>query len=185
MSMSVQHDTAVPEVGTFADLLAKPAGRSRDPRTLLNAVRPHINDLTYNVLESPGSADIDLYEREVRLLLRDTVAVRSLAERILDNAIMYVMTSLERPDLHLGVGKTVDIGVHQLILDTPVYFALCRLYNEGRYKHHAPLVQRRGDGTVLRTADALRENGFTPDEELWAVDGANCSPCDDKSPDSH
>ncbi|WP_344564426.1 hypothetical protein [Streptomyces axinellae] len=152
---------------------------------LLNAVRPHISDLTYNVLESPGSVDIDLYEREVRLLLRDTVPVRSLAERILDNAIMYVMTSLERPDLHLGVGKTVDIGVHQLILDTPVYFALCRLYNEGRYKHHAPLIRRRGDGTVLRTADAIRANGFTPDEKLWASDGANCSPCDDKSPDSH
>ncbi|MEU3189596.1 hypothetical protein ABZ686_02875 [Streptomyces sp. NPDC006992] len=183
--MSVQHDTAVSETSAFTALLHPPAQRSRDPRTLLNAVRPHINDLTYNVLESPGSADIDLYEREVRLLLRDTVAVRSLAERILDNAIMYVMTSLERPDLHLGVGKTVDIGVHQLILDTPVYFALCRLYSEGRYKHHAPLIQRRGDGTVLRTADAIRANGFTPDEELWAVDGANCSPCDDKAPDSH
>ena len=74
--------------------------------------------------------------------------------------------------------------MHQLILDTPVYFALCRLYNEGRYKHHVPLIQRRGDGTVLRTADAIRDNGFTPDEELRAVDGANCSPRDGKSPDS-
>lgn len=168
-----------------AELTPVPRVDTRDPRVLLNAVRPHIAELTYNVLESPGSNDADLYEREVQLLLRDAVAVRSLAERILDNAIMYIVTSMERPDLHLGVGKIVDIGVHQLILDTPVYFALCELYNGGRYKHHAPLIARRGDGTVLRTADALEANGFAPDKELWATDGADCSPCDDKAPDSH
>ena len=165
--------------------LAPVSQRTRDVRALLNDVRPYISDLTYNVLESPGSADVDLYEREVRLLLRDAVAVRSLAERILDNAVMYTVTAMERPDLHLGVGKVVDVGVHQLILDTPVYFAMCAAYNGGRYKHHAPLILRRGDGTVLRTADALRDNGFEPDEELWATDGANCSPCDNKAPDSH
>lgn len=63
------------------DLSPAPRSATRDPRVLLGAVRPHIAELTYNVLESPGSADIDLYEREIRLLLRDTVAVRSLAER--------------------------------------------------------------------------------------------------------
>ncbi|WP_419992649.1 hypothetical protein [Streptomyces boninensis] len=158
---------------------------TREPRALLNAVRPQIKELTYNVLESPGAADVDLYEREIALLLRDHTMVRSMAERILDNAIMYLVTAMEHPEVHLGVGKLVDIGVHQIILDTPVYFAFCEAYNGGKYKHHAPLITRRGDGTVIRTADFMRSVGFAADEELWAIDGSDCSPCDNKAPDSH
>lgn len=156
----------------------------RDPRALLNAVRPYVKELTYNVFEGPGNTG-DLYDREIALLLRDNTMVRNMAERILDNAIAYTITAMEHPEVHLGVGKVVDIGVHQLLLDTPVYFAICEAYNAGRYKHHAPLIHRRGDGIVIRTADFLRANGFDADEELWAVDGANCSPCDSKVPDNH
>ncbi|MCX4509462.1 hypothetical protein OHA27_03920 [Streptomyces sp. NBC_01619] len=158
---------------------------TRDPRSLFNAVRPHVRDCTYNVFESPGSDGADLYGREIRLIMRDNVTVQNMAERILDNAVAYLITAMERPDLHLGVGRIVDIGVHQIILDTPVYFAFCHVYNSGRYKHHAPLIQRRNDGLCLRTADVIRANGFAADEELWSVDGAECSPCDDKVPDSH
>ncbi|MFI2257962.1 hypothetical protein [Streptomyces tubercidicus] len=157
----------------------------RDPRALLNAVRPYVKECTYNVFESPGSGE-DLWNREIALLKRDnSLMLDGTAGRILNNAVAYLITAMERPELHLGVGKTVDIGVHQIILDTPVYFAFCQLYNNGRYKHHAPLIERRRDGLVLRTADVLREQGFTPDAELWALDGSDCSPCDDKVPDSH
>ncbi|MCQ4081919.1 hypothetical protein NGB36_15200 [Streptomyces sp. RB6PN25] len=155
--------------------------RTRDPHIILNEVQPHIQHLTVNVLDS----GMTIWDREVALLLRDEVMVRDLAERILGNAVMYVIASMEHPEVHLGVGKVVDIGVHQLLLDTPVYFAFCDLYNGGAYKHHAPFIQRRRDGIVLRTADFLRSIGFQPDEELWARDGAECSPCDNKVPDSH
>lgn len=154
---------------------------TRDPRELLNAVRPHVEHLTINVFDS----GMTLWEREVALLLRDNEMVRDMAERILGNAVMYMITSIERPEWHLGVGKLVDKGVHQVYLDTPVLFAFFAAYNGGAFKHHAPFIQRRRDGIVLRTADLLRANGFEPDEELWAVDGANCSPCDNKVPDSH
>lgn len=155
--------------------------RTRDPRTLLNEVHAHVRHLTVNVFDS----GMTLWDREVALLLRDEIMVKDLAERILGNAVMYLIASMEHPDVHLGVGKVVDIGVHQLVLDTPVYFAFCEAYNGGAYKHHAPFIQRRSDGIVLRTADFLRSIGFAPDEELWARDGANCSPCDNKVPDSH
>lgn len=157
------------------------ATRTRDPKELLNAVQPHIRHLSINVFDG----GMTLWDREVALLLRDEVMVRDLAERILGNAVMYVIAAMEHPEVHLGVGKVVDIGVHQLILDTPVYFAFCDAYNGGAYKHHAPFIQRRGDGTVLRTADFLQSIGFEPDEELWGRDGADCSPCDSKVPDSH
>ncbi|MFF2542653.1 hypothetical protein ACFVUY_08815 [Kitasatospora sp. NPDC058063] len=153
--------------------------RTRDPRKILNAVQERVPQLLHDV----GVAD--LWEREVALLLRDSVEVRSLAERVLGQGIAYLITAMECPGVDMGVGKTVDIGVHQLILDTPLYFALCERYNGGRYKHHAPLVERRRDGTVMRTADLLRENGFDVDDELWSVDASDCSPCDDKVPDSH
>ncbi|MDW6061488.1 hypothetical protein SAZ11_30040 [Streptomyces sp. FXJ1.4098] len=157
----------------------------RDTRALLNAVRPYIKECTYNVLESPGSAGLDIWDREIALLMRDNVMVRDMAERILGDAVAYLITAMEHPDVHIGVGKIVDIGVHQIILDTPVYLAFCELYNGGKYKHHAPLIERRRDGLVIRTADFIRANGFDADEELWAIDGSDCSPCDNKVPDSH
>lgn len=155
--------------------------RTRDPKELLNAVQPHIRHLSINVLDS----GMTIWDREIALLLRDHTMVRDMAERILGNAVMYTIASIERPDVHLGVGKLVDIGVHQLILDTPVWFAVCDLYNGGEYKHHAPFIQRLNDGTCLRTAEFMRSIGFDVDEELWAIDGANCSPCDSKATDSH
>jgi hypothetical protein len=158
-----------------------PGSRSRDPRDLLNAVQPYIRHLTVNVMDG----GMTVWDREVALLLRDNTMVRDMAERILGNAVMYTLGCIEHPDVHLGVGKLVDIGVHQLILDTPVWFAICDAYNDGRYKHHAPFIQRRSDGLCLRAADFLTSIGFDVDEELWAIDGAECSPCDNKVPDSH
>lgn len=158
-----------------------PATRTRDPKELLNAVQPHIRHLNINVLDS----GLPLWDREITLLLRDHAMVRDMAERILGNAVMYTMASIEHPEVHLGVGKLVDIGVHQLILDTPVWWAICDVYNGGAYKHHAPFIERRSDGLCLRTADFLKSIGFAIDEELWEIDGAECSPCDNKVPDSH
>ncbi|MFE0421182.1 hypothetical protein [Streptomyces sp. NPDC058953] len=151
----------------------------RDPRTILNALEERVPHLVSDV-----GVD-DLWEREVRLLLRDSVVVRSLAERILGQGIAYVVTAMENPGMDMGVGYTVDIGVHQLILDTPLYFALCDAHNNGKYKHHAPLIERRRDGVVARTAELIRKNGFVVDNELWETDASDCSPCDDKVPDSH
>lgn len=153
--------------------------RTRDPRIILNALETRVPHLVADVGVN------SLWEREVRLLLRDSVAVRSLAERILGQGIAYLITAMERPGVDMGVGYTVDIGVHQIILDTPLYFAFCDEYNGGSYKHHAPLIERRRDGTVMRTADLIRANGFTVDTELWASDESDCSPCDNKVPDSH
>ncbi|WP_405837368.1 hypothetical protein OG528_08545 [Streptomyces platensis] len=153
--------------------------RTRDPRIILNTLASRVPHLVTDVDVS------DLWEREVRLLLRDSVAVRSLAERILGQGVAYLITAMESPGVDMGVGYTVDIGVHQLILDTPLYFALCEEYNDGKYKHHAPLIERRRDGTVMRTADLIRKNGFAIDDELWSVNASDCSPCDDKVPDSH
>jgi hypothetical protein len=150
----------------------------RDPKAILDEIgkaNPHL-------IPDPG---IGLWEREVQLLMRDTVRVRSLAERILGQGVAYLITAMEKPGNDMGPGFEVDQGVHQIILDTPVYFAICERYNGGRYKHHAPLIERRRDGIVMRTAEIIRKNGFEIDMELWEVNASDCGPCDDKVPDSH
>jgi hypothetical protein len=153
--------------------------RTRDPRVLLNGLAHRVPQL---VTENEPT----LWDREIALLTRDNpIMTKDTAERLLGQAIAYTLTAMERPGIDMGVGYTVDLAVHALILDTPLYFALCDEYNGGQYKHHAPLIERRRDGTVTRTAELLRENGFAVDEELWAMDAADCSPCDNKVPDSH
>ncbi|MEU6064063.1 hypothetical protein ABZ864_06040 [Streptomyces sp. NPDC047082] len=159
-------------------LEAPEATKVRDPKALLD----EIGQANPQLIPDPG---IGLWEREVRLLMRDTVRVRSLAERILGQGVAYLITAMEKPGNDMGPGFEVDQGVHQIILDTPVYFAICERYNCGRYKHHAPLIQRRRDGIVMRTAEIIRQNGFAIDRELWEVDASDCGPCDDKVPDSH
>jgi hypothetical protein len=60
--------------------LDHPAGtRTRDPQELLNAVAPHITELTMNIFDS----DMSIWDRETALLLRDHTMVRDMAERIL------------------------------------------------------------------------------------------------------
>ncbi|MEU0838594.1 hypothetical protein ABZ370_03860 [Streptomyces sp. NPDC005962] len=153
--------------------------RTRDPQLLLNALAHRVPSLITDT-------EPTLWARETALLLRDNaVMTRDTAERLLGQAIAYTITAMECQGVDMGVGYTVDVAVHALILDTPVYFALCDEYHGGQYKHHAPLIRRRCDGTVTRTADILRGNGFAVDDELWAMDAAECSPCDDKVPDSH
>ncbi|GAA2577844.1 hypothetical protein [Streptomyces tubercidicus] len=77
----------------------------RDPRALLNAVRPYVKECTYNVFESPGSGE-DLWNREIALLKRDnSLMLDGTAGRILDNAVAYLVTAMERPELHQGMYK--------------------------------------------------------------------------------
>lgn len=40
------------------------------------------------------------------------------------------------------------------------------------------------DWPCVRTADFLTSIGFDIAEELWSIDGTDCSPCDNKVPDS-
>ncbi|NJA55831.1 hypothetical protein HC023_05170, partial [Streptomyces sp. NEAU-H3] len=50
---------------------------TRDPRELLNAVAPHITELTVNVFDS----GLNIWDREIALLLRDHTMVTDMAER--------------------------------------------------------------------------------------------------------
>lgn len=143
--------------------IAAPDGGWRDPKPFLENVHP-------------GE-----WDRLVTLLVRDNPFDTTMAERLLGQAVAYLITAMEHYDdpklQHIGCGYLVDIAVHTIILDTPFYRSFCAAHFDGRFLDHLPEIERRNDGTVVHTAVVLAQNGFWVDEPLWAADYAKCSPC--------
>ncbi|MFJ2912218.1 glycine-rich domain-containing protein [Streptomyces sp. NPDC087228] len=121
-----------------------------------------------------------VWEREVQLIMRDHAMERDLAERIFGQAVAYLVTSAERPEVPMGPAQAVDLGVHSFVLDSINYMAFCDQH-AGRYIHHVP--QLSGEGTqeppALRdTIRTIRASGFEIDAELWTMkDAADCTQC--------
>ncbi|AEW93899.1 MULTISPECIES: glycine-rich domain-containing protein [Streptomycetaceae] len=90
------------------------------------------------------------------------------AERIVDEAIKFVVAATTSPGRGLRPSRIVDEGWHALILHTRVYAALCgRL---GGFVHHVPEppnAARHDPGALARTQDAIRAAGYQPDPALW------------------
>lgn len=135
-----------------------PTAAPRDPRTFIPA---------------------EQWAKLVGLLMRDYPFDSVMAERVLGQAIAYLITATEHRGqaLGMGPGRIVDIGVHTMILDTQAYMEFCERYNGGAYLHHVPLVEMKADGSVVRTADVIARAGFDVDHLLWEADSAKCTPC--------
>jgi hypothetical protein len=120
-----------------------------------------------------------VWERLVRLIMRDHGLDRELAERTADQTVAYLVTSAENPRAAMGPPPAVDKGVHTFVLDSPNYIAFCDQH-AGRYIHHVPHLSEDGDsevGVVKRTISAVRAAGFPVDSELWDAPGADCNQC--------
>lgn len=130
----------------------------RDPRTCVSA---------------------EVWDREVRLIMRDHDLDRDLAERTFGQTVAYLVVAGENPDVPMGPTPAVDKGVHSFTLDTPNYFAFCE-ENAGRYIHHIPHLPEDGEEGVLvlnSTIHAIRAAGFPLDAELWNAKVADCNQC--------
>lgn len=122
---------------------------------------------------------VEQWTKLVGLLMREYPFDVVMAERVLGQAVAYVITAMENKGRRLGMGpgRIVDIGVHTIMLDTKAFFALCEKYNAGEYLHHVPQVELKADGSVARTADLLARAGWDVDGPLWAADSSQCTPC--------
>ncbi|MFJ9980160.1 tetratricopeptide repeat protein [Streptomyces cyaneofuscatus] len=88
----------------------------------------------------------DQWSKLVGLLMRDYPFDSVMAERVLGQAVAYVITAMENKGRRLGMGpgRIVDIGVHTIMLDTKAFFALCeKLRFDG-----ARLAEERGSRYV-------------------------------------
>jgi len=120
-----------------------------------------------------------VWEREVRLIMRDHDMGRDLAERTFGQTVAYLVTSAENPTILMGPTPAVDKGVHSFVLDTPSYWDFCLTHNGG-YLHHVPHLsaERAGrPGVLQQTVDAIRAAGFALDTELWGAMEVDCTQC--------
>lgn len=135
----------------------------RDPRSFLDAIDPSI------------------WDREVKLLVRDYPFDTVMAERLLAQAVAYLITAMETElsadDPGIGCGYLIDIAVHTLILDTANYREFCHRWNNGQFLDHIPEIERKADGSVKRTAELIERHGFRIDWPLWEKDYLQCTPC--------
>ncbi|WP_406343919.1 glycine-rich domain-containing protein [Streptomyces sp. NBC_00648] len=121
----------------------------------------------------------EVWEREVRLVMRDHDMERELAERTFGQAVAYLATSAERPDVDMGPARLVDFGVHTFVLDTINYTDFC-LKHAGQYIHHVPHLpeEKSSQPYVLKaTIQGIRDAGFVIDRELWNAKAADCHQC--------
>lgn len=121
----------------------------------------------------------EVWEREIKLLVRDYPFDTVMANRLFEQAIAYLITAMEKhgQQLAIGCGELVDIAVHAFILDTRNYRKFCHQYFGGQFLEHIPEIDRKYDGSVQRTAEIIEANGFRIDWPLWEKDFAKCTPC--------
>ncbi|MFC8515660.1 hypothetical protein [Streptomyces sp. NPDC057257] len=123
-----------------------------------------------------------VWDRKIKLLVRDNPFETVTAVHIFGQAVAYLITAMEKGGLGLGCGYLVAMGVHAFILDIRNYADFCSRNFYGWFLHHTPEIQRKHDGTVMRTARVIESNGFAIDWPLWEQDALQCSSC---SPDSN
>ncbi|MFF0216936.1 glycine-rich domain-containing protein [Streptomyces vinaceus] len=109
------------------------------------------------------------FARVAHLVMRDNEGVdRALAERIVDEALKFVVAAATTFGRRLRPSKTVDMGWHALILHTEMYRQLCASVD--RFVDHrpeGPETLKRDADTLARTMEAIREAGYEPDAYLW------------------
>jgi hypothetical protein len=112
----------------------------------------------------------DLFRRLTDRIVQAEGFDRDLAERIMDQALAFLVSCSANIGDPLAPSKLVDIGWHTFLLDTCEYTAFCDRV-AGRFIHHVPNDDEpatESPGEVLaRTVTAMRALGFHLDDALW------------------
>ncbi|WP_349307929.1 MULTISPECIES: hypothetical protein [unclassified Streptomyces] len=90
-----------------------------------------------------------------------------MADRIVGEAIKFVVAAAQFPAVPLAPSRVVDEGWHALILHTRLYANLCSRF--GVFVHHTPGYDPTFyDPEILDRAGAMiGEAGYAVDAELW------------------
>jgi anti-sigma regulatory factor (Ser/Thr protein kinase) len=124
-------------------------------------------------LISPG-----LFSKLAHRVMADAGHDQDTAERIVEQALSFLVACARYPDGHLSPSETVDAGWHAFILHTADYAEFCQRV-AGRFIHHRP----SGPGEAVSeqqaigvTIAAMRDASLLIDPALW-VPRAACSQC--------
>ena len=100
------------------------------------------------------------------------------AERIVEQALAFLLACARYPDEQLSPSATVDAGWHAFIIHTADYAEFCDRI-AGRFIHHRPndsdeaASEQQAIGVTIA---AMRAAGLPVDPDLW-VPRAECSQC--------
>ncbi|MCG8917511.1 hypothetical protein L6E12_17140 [Actinokineospora sp. PR83] len=127
--------------------------------------------------------DAGLFDRLVRRIGAEEEMDRSLAERVVDQALAFLAACAVNTADPLAPSELVDVGWHTFILHTRDYAQFCHRI-AGRFIHHVPTSEydRNADGdnaraTLVRTVEAIERTGLALDEDLWSTSGSKCQKC--------
>jgi hypothetical protein len=109
---------------------------------------------------------------------RDAEVDRERAERIMRQALAFLLACARNPEIPLSPSRAVDHGWHAFILHTRDYADFCGRV-AGHFIHHAPEdpAGERAEAVARneRTVEVMRRSGLPVDDELWDVGLASCS----------
>jgi anti-sigma regulatory factor (Ser/Thr protein kinase) len=120
----------------------------------------------------------DLFSKLTIRVVVDEGLDRDTAEKIVEQALAFLVACARYPNEHLSPSETIDAGWHAFILHTADYAEFCDRV-AGRFIHHRP--NESGEGGPVQqaigfTIAAMREAGLHVDTPLW-VPRTSCSQC--------
>jgi hypothetical protein len=118
-----------------------------------------------------------LFDKLTHRVMTDDGQERDTAERIVEQALAFLVACARYPDRHLSPSEVVDAGWHAFIICTADYAEFCDRV-AGRFIHHRPNGPGdAGSGQAIGvTVAAMRDAGLSVDPGLW-VPRAGCSQC--------
>jgi hypothetical protein len=119
-----------------------------------------------------------LFDKLAARVERDAEVDRERAERIMRQALAFLLACARNPEIPLAPSRAVDHGWHAFILHTREYADFCARV-AGHFIHHAPEEPggERVDAVArnAKTTEVMRRSGLPVDEDLWDVGLAACS----------
>ncbi|WP_026421423.1 hypothetical protein [Actinokineospora inagensis] len=120
--------------------------------------------------------DPEMFQRVSARVAAADPQVAELAERIVDQALAFLAAAARQPGAGLVPSALVDLGWHQLILDTHLYTELCQRLG-GQFLHHVPDdTPPARSGAVSRSIEAIAAAGYLIDKQVWSSRG-DCGQC--------
>lgn len=120
----------------------------------------------------------DLFERLIAWLAEDEQIERQLAERVMDQTLVFLKACADNPDIPLRPSKVVDLGWHTFVLHTHDYAKFCE-HVACRFIHHTPeefALPTSAKETLTPTIEIMKTTGLMVDDSLWTQQAA-CSQC--------
>lgn len=109
----------------------------------------------------------ELFERLVDFCAEEYGQERSMAERIMNEALAF-LDVMGQTGEGMSPSQAVDPGWHTFMLHTEDYEKWCT-ERYGRFMHHAPKSRYRDKATMVDVVTKLRAHGYAVDESLWGT----------------